>query len=171
LPLARPKGGTYGILNNLICTNNVKGIGQLGPLPTIMNIHTKAFSTIVPHIIKDDDLEITYLNRKGKGKGFLGYDRMVTLCDFIDLFLDINNNRKPGSKVALNKAKVEKYNSFLTNRLEKYFSTISNEEILNGLPIITYYDKDNTLLGSRTFTNAEKFTNKVKDNATFKSEA
>ena len=48
----------------------------------------------------------------------------------------------------------------LVERLSEYISRINEGVILNCLPIITYYDKDQTLLGSRTFTAGIKLSNK-----------
>lgn len=58
----------------------------------------------------------------------------------------------------------------LTNRIEKYLTTIQDDVILNGLPVLTYYDEDNNLLGTNTFTTASKFSNKDKPNAKFKAD-
>jgi hypothetical protein len=142
-------------------------------------IHTRGAETIprgvetIPSlplaISKGDDLVITILN--SKGKGFLGYERLVDLCDFKNLLIYISNesagfaypirgiNSVERIPVRININNKDSYKELLINRLKKYFSMIDKGIILNCLPIITYYDKNNSIIGSRTFTSAQKFSN------------
>lgn len=83
-------------LSSLWESSTFKGKGK-GQGFGVRCLHTKTTSS--DGIL---DTELTIRNLDVKGKGFLGYERMVELCEFLDLFTELKG-RDIGSKKVISK--------------------------------------------------------------------